>query len=129
MNGKQQESLISIKETCIKCCKCYVQYWKSIREKSSNGPCSFTFDLSIEKVKSFRKYFSHDKTLYHFCVGCFGNVIAAIPIPIVEFETGFRNRGGCVVNVLMNNQSVENVCNGYINFVIENFSNDDFIIL
>ena len=43
MNGKQQESLISIKETYIKCCKCYVQYWKSIRKKSSNGPCSFTF--------------------------------------------------------------------------------------
>ena len=129
MNDKQQDSFIPIKETRVKCCKCYVQYWKSIREKSSDGACCFKFDLSIEKIKSFRKYFCDDKTLFHFCIGCFGSIIAAIPISIVEFEMRFRNRGGCAANVLMNNESVENVCNGCINFVIENFTNDDFITL
>ena len=129
MNDKQQDSFIPIKETRVKCCKCCVQYWKSIREKSSDGSYCFKFDHSIEKVKSFRKYFCDDKTLFHFCIACFGSVIATVPISIVEFEMCFRNCGGCVANVLINNESVENVCNGYINFVIQNFTNDDFITL
>ena len=34
MNGQEQDYLISFKDTTIKCCKCYVDYWKSLREKT-----------------------------------------------------------------------------------------------
>ena len=60
MNGKEQDYLIPFKDTSVKCCKCYVDYWKSMRENNSECPY-FKFDYSIEKVKSFRKYFQDEK--------------------------------------------------------------------
>ena len=128
MNGKEQDYLIQFKDTSVKCCKCYVDYWKSLRENTKES-LYFKFDYSIEKVKSFRKYFYDDKTLFHFCIDCFSCVMSTVPISLVEFEIRFRRRGGCIANVLMGNESVENICNSCINFVIERFSKDDFIIV
>ena len=128
MNGQEQDYLISFKDTTIKCCKCYVDYWKSLREKTKEYSY-FKFDYSIKKVKSFRKFFQEDKTLFHFCIDCFGCVMIAVPISLVEFEIRFRCRGGCIANALMGNQSIENICNGCVNFIIERFSEDKFIIV
>ena len=128
--NEEQEYLIPFKDISIKCCKCYVDYWKSNRQKIKE--CSGTvikFDYSIEKVKSYRKFFHEDKTLFHFCIDCFACIMASAPFPLVEFEIRFRRRGGCVANILMGNESLDNICNGCINFVIERFSKDDFIIV
>ena len=127
---KEQEYLISFKDISIKCCKCYVDYWKLQRKNVKE--CSsavIKFDYSIEKVKSYRKFFHEDKTLFHFCIDCFACIMASAPFPLVEFEIRFRRRGGCVANILMGNESLDNICNGCINFVIENFSNDYFKIV
>ena len=128
MNGKEQDYLIPFKHNSVKCCKCYVDYWKLMREKDNKNSFNcFKFDYSIEKVKSFRKYFQDDNTLFHFCIDCFKNVMITVPISLIEFEVRFR--GGCIANALMGNESVENICNSCINFVIERFSKDDFIIV
>ena len=55
--------------------------------------------------------------------------MCSIPISIVEFEINQRKRGGCVANILLGNETIEKICNGCINFVIERFSKDDFIIV
>ena len=128
MNGQEQDYLISFKDTTIKCCKCYVDYWKSLREKTKEYSY-FKCDYSIEKVKSFRKFFQEDKTLFHFCTDCFGCVMIAVPISLVEFEIRFLRRGGSIANALMGSQSIENICNGCVNFIIERFSEDKFIIV
>ena len=54
--------------------------------------------------------------------------MSTVPISLVEFEIRFRHRG-CIANVLMGNESVENICNSCMNFVIERFCKDDFIIV
>ena len=80
-------------------------------------------------MKSFRKYYCEDRTLFHFCIKCFNVIMYSIPISIVEFEINQRKRGGCVANILLGNETIEKICNGCINFVIERFSKDDFIIV
>ena len=94
MNGKEQDYLIPFKDTSVKCCKCYVDYWKLLRENTKKD-LHFKFDYSIEKVKSFRKYFYDDKTLFHFCIDCFGRIMTTVPFSLVEFAIRFRHRGGC----------------------------------
>ena len=128
MNGQEQDYLIPFKDTIIKCCKCYVDYWKSLRGKATEYSY-FKFDYSIEKVKSFRKFVQDDKTLFHFCIDCFNCIMIDVPISLVEFEIRFRRGGGCIANALMGNEPIENICNGCINFVIEKFSEDKFIIV
>ena len=56
MNGKEQDYLTPFKDTSVKCCKCYVDYWKSLGENTKEYSY-FKFDYSIEKVKSFLKVF------------------------------------------------------------------------
>ena len=128
MNGQEQDDLIPFKDTSVKCCKCYVDYWKLLRENTKEYSY-FKFDNSIKKVKSFRKYFYDDKTLFHFCIDCFSRVMSTAPILLVEFEICFCRGGDCIANALMGNESVENICNSCINFVIDRFSKDDFIIV
>ena len=43
MNGKEQDYLIPFKDTSVKCCKCYVDYWKSLRENTKKS-LYFKFD-------------------------------------------------------------------------------------
>ena len=49
MNTKEEDCFIPLKSTSVKCFKCYVDYWKSLKERSSTGSC-FKHDYSIEKV-------------------------------------------------------------------------------
>ena len=49
---EEQEHLISFKDTSIKCCKCYVDYWK-LQRKNVKECAVIKFDYSIEKVKSY----------------------------------------------------------------------------
>ena len=128
MNGKEQDFLIPFKDVSVKCCKCYVDYWKLLRINQDKKNY-FMFDYSIEKVKSFRKYYCDDKTLFHFCIKCFDAILYSVPFSIVQFEINQRKRGGCVANIFLGNEKIENICNGCINFVIQNFSKDDFIIV
>ena len=133
MNANEQDFLILFKDVSVKCCKCYADYWRSLRKDQNKKDC-FHFDYSIEKVKSFRKYFSEERTLFHFCINCFNVIMCSIPISIVEFEVNQRKCGGCVANILLGNEIGRNglsekIWNGCINFVIERFSKDDFIIV
>ena len=51
MTTKKVECVLPFPEISVKCCKCYVDYWKSLRElKGSN---TVQHDDSIEKVKTF----------------------------------------------------------------------------
>ena len=128
MNSKEEDCFIPFKSTSVKCCKCYVDYWKSLRERQSKESC-FKHDYSIEKVKSFRKYFCEDKTLFHFCIDCFKSIMVSIPVSLLDFEMCFRQRGGCIAGILRGEETLENICDTCINFVIERFSKDDFIIV
>ena len=127
MNTKEEDCFIPLKSTSVKCFKCYVDYWKSLKERSSTGSC-FKHDYSIEKVKSFRKYFCEDKTLFYFCIDCFKSIMVSILISFVDFEMRFGQRGGCVAGILRGEETLENICNSCINFVIERFSKDDLNI-
>ena len=57
MNSKEECCLIPLKDFSVKCCKCYVDYWKSLRHSNDNKSSIIDYDYSIEKVKSFRKFF------------------------------------------------------------------------
>ena len=93
MNGKEKDFLILFKDVSVKCCKCYVDYWKLLRINQDKKDY-FMFDYSIEKVKSFRKYYCDDKTLFHFCIKCFDAILYSVPFSIVHFEINQRKRGG-----------------------------------
>ena len=63
MNGKEQDFLIPFKDVSVKCCKCYVDYWKLLRINQDKKDY-FMFDYSIEKAKSFRNYYCDDKHFF-----------------------------------------------------------------
>ena len=51
MISEKKETVLPFNDISVKCCKCYVDYWKSLRElKGSN---IVQHDSSIEKVKTF----------------------------------------------------------------------------
>ena len=50
----QCESLILMKITTIKSCKCYTEYWKKMKMSTFSY---VEFNYSIEKTFSYRKYF------------------------------------------------------------------------
>ena len=120
MNSK--EFVLSFNDTSVKSCKCYVDYWKSIREL--NGSNTVHHDSSIEKVKTFRKYFPEDKLLLYFCVKCFQKVVVTIPLSVIISEMRSRSRGGCVGYFLLGEKNCDEICDSCIMFVIERFSND-----
>ena len=62
------ESLIPLDVTTVKSCRCYEQYWKTMKKLAFPY---IEFNYSIEKTFSFRKYFYHQNLLYHFCISCF----------------------------------------------------------
>lgn len=129
-SDKNKNCLLIFNETTIKCCKCYEEYWRKKRDSSSSDKERvnvFTFDYSIEKVKSFRKYFEEDRILFHFCINCLQYIMLSIPLPILEFEAKERIRGGCIVKFLAGSITVNEVCNGCFTFAIHQFSNDSCI--
>ena len=130
-NGiKEEDILISFKDISIKCCICYIDYWKSLRKRVKEVSGSVVkFDYSIEKTKSFRKYYEDDKVLFHFCINCFGIVLRSAPLSIIELEMQFRNRGGCIAATLLGFQPFDKICNSCVNFVIERYSETFFKIV
>ena len=38
------------------------------------------FDYSVEKAFSYRKYFPHDRMLFHFCINCLNEIVNSIPL-------------------------------------------------
>ena len=126
---EEHQFIIALKDISVESCRCYVDYWRSLRKQLKECSVSvIKFDYSIEKVKSYRKFFQDDRTLFHFYIDCFAHIIRNVPTSLIEFEIRFRHRGGCIATVLLNNaqNQIENVCNSCINFVIDNFSRDDF---
>ena len=125
---EEHQFIIALKDISVESCRCYVDYWRSLRKQLKECSVSvIKFDYSIEKVKSYRKFFHDDRTLFHFCIDCFARIMRSVPFSLVEFEIRFRRGGGCIASVLLGNDLPENVCNSCINFVIDNFSKDDFI--
>ena len=55
--------------------------------------------------------------------------MVSIPVSLLDFEMCFRQRGGCIAGILRGEETLENICDTCINFVIERFSKDDFIIV
>ena len=121
ISGKK-ESVLVFNDISVKCCNCYVDYWKSIR--NLKGPNTIIHDNSIEKVKTFRKYFPQDKLLLYFCVECFQRALVSIPLSDVVSEMINRSRGGCVGYFLINEKFCDEICDTCIMFVVEKFVND-----
>ena len=127
MNSKKEDCcLIPFKCVSVKCCKCYINYWKSLRQSKEAN--IIDHDYSIEKVKTFQKFFIEDKTLLHFCVECFERVLVTIPLSVTISKIRSRSRGGCVTAYLVGEILPEDICTACINFVVERFT-DDFIII
>ena len=122
MNNEKGGIVLAFNDISVKCCKCYVDYWKSIRKlKGSN---TVEHDSSIEKVKTFRKYFPEDKLLLYFCIECFQRVLVSIPLSDVVSEMLHRSRGGCVGYFLINEKFCDEICDTCIMFIVEKFGND-----
>ena len=126
MNSKKMECVLPFNEISVKSCKCYVDYWKSLRQL--RGSNSVQHDDSIEKVKTCRKYFPEDKTLLYFCVKCFQRVMVTIPLSAVVSEIRFRSRGGCVGLFLIGEKNYDDICDSCIMFVVERFIYDFIIV-
>ena len=122
MTTEKKEFVLPFNDISVKCCKCYVNYWKSIRElKGSN---TVQHDSSIEKVKTFRKYFPEDKLLLYFCIECFQKVLVTIPLYDIISEMQHRLRGGCVGYFMINERLCDEICDSCIMFIVEKFNND-----
>ena len=111
--------VISLDDTTIKSCKCYQTYWKNVRR--SKNPL-IEFDVSIEKVSTYRKYYVDGKSIYHICKNCLNQAIPLIPLRIIEFETTMKGRLTCISELRNNRILIDDCCDGCINFVIYNFS-------
>ena len=115
---------INLDKVIIKSCNCYQSYWKKVREESLVN--SVNFDHSIEKVFSYRKYFLAGKAIYHCCENCLSQIIAAIPLTIIDF-TILKGQMKCIYNIRHNFISLRESCHGCINFVIANYSSSFFV--
>ena len=76
-----RDCVIPLSNTTVKSCKCYVEYWKLLKQLKIPF-CQF--DYALEKAFTYRKYFADDKVLYHFCINCLHEVITNIPMRIFE---------------------------------------------
>ena len=124
MSGKNQDFILEFQNISVKCCKCYVDYWKSLRQLK--GIRKIDHDSSIEKVKTYRKYYPEDKELLHFCIDCFKRVMFTIPMSVIIFEMRFHSRACCVGYFLLGEKMCDEICDTCVNFVIKIF-NSDFI--
>ena len=112
----QCESLIPMKITTIKSCKCYIDYWKTM--KMSTFPY-VEFNYSIEKTFSYRIYFYRQDLFFHFCINCFFEIVLSIPLDIIEYEN-LKGHMGCFKseNLLLEGD----FCRGCVNYIIEHYS-------
>ena len=107
------ESLILLNQTTVKSCKCYEQYWKTM--KTSAFPF-VEFNYSIEKTLSFRIY--RQDLLYHFCINCFYDIVLSIPMEIIEYEN-LKGHMGCFKYKSM---VLGEPCPMCVNYIIEYYS-------
>ena len=114
--------VIPFNDISVKTCKCYVDYWKSVRE--IKGPKTIQHDKSIEKVKTFRKFFPEEKLLLYYCVECFQRVLVDIPFYDIISEMRFRLRGGCIGYFVINERFCDEICDSCVMFVFEKFSSN-----
>lgn len=116
--------ILNLNEISIASCKCYQYYWRSMKKSNKEN---LVFDRSIERFKSFRKYFEEEKNLFHFCINCFNELVMNIPIDILKFEVNQRQRGDCILQNTLGLMEDEDVCKSCINFIIRNFSGNCFV--
>ena len=116
----ETESLILLNQTTVKSCKCYEQYWKTM--KTSAFPF-VEFNYSIEKTLSFRIY--RQDLLYHFCINCFYDIVLSIPMEIIEYEN-LKGRMGCF---RLKSMLLGDCCQMCINDIIEHYSMMHFITI
>ena len=126
MISEKKGIVLPFNDISVKTCKCYVDYWKSIRE--SKGSNMVQHDSSIEKVKTFRKYFSENKLLLYYCIECFQRVLVNVSLSDVISEMQFRLRGGCVGYFLINERLCDEICDTCVMFIVERFNNDFVIV-
>ena len=108
-----QYEFISLHLTTVKSCRCYEQYWKTI--KSNSFPFA-EFNYSIEKTLSYR--ICHQDSLYHFCINCFYEIVLSIPIEIIENEN-LKGRMGCFT---LKNMLLHDCCQMCFKDIIERYS-------
>ena len=114
-----EQHLIPMTETVIKSCKYYESYWVKLKELKFPV---IEFDYSVEKAFSYRKYFSNDKILFHFCINCLNEIISNIPLRIIEFEITRKGNMQCIYKVKHNIMPLGQCCYSCINFVIHRYS-------
>ena len=52
-SSREEICLLPFKDISVKCCKCYIDYWNSLRQSNDNQSNIIDYDYSIEKVKTF----------------------------------------------------------------------------
>ena len=122
--SRYQQYYIPLSSTCVKSCRCYEEYWKSLKAKTVEY---VEFDYSIEKAFSYRKYFEEDAILYHFCINCLHEIAVTIPITVINFEIYLRKRGLCIHKFKNNALTLGDVCGKCVNLIIDRFSSEFFI--
>ena len=119
-----QHCHIQLSSTWVRSCRCYEQYWKSL--KAANVQY-VQFDYSIEKAFSYRKYFHEDAVLYHFCINCLHQITTAIPTIVINWEIFLRKRGLCVHKFKNNTLPLGEVCTNCVNLIVGRFGGDFLI--
>ena len=119
-----QDCCIPLSDTVVKRCKCYVEYWKRLKERKNPF---VQFDYSIEKAFTYRKYFKDDNLLYHFCINCLHEVTMNILMNIIQFEVFMRRRAACIFKFKQNSIPLGEVCCVCINLIVHCFSCNFFI--
>lgn len=117
----------------IICCDCYEDYWKNLRKSEESFK---ELDYSIEKKKTFRKFFSEEKTLFHCCVDCFKKVFFNHRDDFSVINVGDYFRFGqynkhwtaeysCLADILEGKSTdIGKTCSGCVGKVMSNFKSD-----
>ena len=113
-----QSFLVPMQITTVKTCRCYVNYW--IQLKRSTSPY-VEFNYSIEKSFSYRKYFSQQGLLYHFCINCLFDIVSSIPMRIIEYEM-VRGHMGCIFKFRHKGMALGESCRTCINYTVKYYS-------
>ena len=132
--NQEKNYLIQFDLIKVKCCGCYENYWNGIRKSNET---MYNFDYSIEKNKSFRKFFQQEMILFHFCESCLKKAIFNIQFVIVSFREYFFQQFNkflvaddtCIADFLNGKTNVKNICNDCIQFAARRFKNDDFKLI
>ena len=126
---------LEIHDLTIKCCHCYVDYWKNVK-KLKGG--EFQMDYWIEKNKTIQKFIIDEKLLIHYCYQCFKKSLFNKQYLIVKSDEWLVFEGenkllvaedSCIADILKGKTKIEDVCFGCIIFLIKRFSSDDVVIV